>query len=246
MNGICKLCCQEKELCKQSHIIPNFMYKSLFDDNNRMHAIQTERGKIKLQGSRQTGEFEKHILCQPCDNETIGKLDRYASLVLYEGYPKKIERRTDPDGTEYTYCAGLDYTQFKLFLLSILWRSSISDRSLFKEVSLGLHEDSIRQMLLSGDPGEQLKYPCLIMTYLNLEQFPDDVVAQPSLSKVNGGFVYKFLISGMIYIFFVSKYIIPDGLKECAINRNGELKIIHMLPQVAKNALSDMLGLKHR
>ena len=79
-------------------------------------------------------EFDKDILCHSCDNETLGKLERYASLILYDGYPKIVEYRECPDGRKYTYCAGIDYTQFKLFLLSVLWRASISKRPLFGEV----------------------------------------------------------------------------------------------------------------
>ena len=243
MMGKCKLCGEEKELCKQSHIIPNFMYKDLFDEKNRMYAIQSEEGGIKQKGIRQTGEFEANILCKGCDNGTLGKLERYASLILYDGYPKIIEHRKSPDGMTYTYCAELDYAKFKLFLLSLLWRASISSRPQFKEVHLGPHEERIRRMLFGGNPGEQLEYPCLIMTYLNREDYPSDLVTQPSQSKVDGGYIYKFLIGGMIYIFFVSKNIIQERLTDVVINPKGELKILHMPPEMAKKALSNMLGI---
>ena len=59
MIGKCKLCGHEKELCKQSHIIPNFMYKDLFDENNRMYTISGKKNVISKTGVRQTGEFEK-------------------------------------------------------------------------------------------------------------------------------------------------------------------------------------------
>ena len=243
MNGICKLCGKEKKLCSQSHIIPNFMYNDLFDHDNRMNEIQSKKGTIHRKGTHQTGEFDKHILCQTCDNDTIGKLDRYASLILYDGYPKILEQQISLGGLRYTNCTDLDYTQFKLFLLSILWRASISSRPFFSEVHLGPHEGRIRQMLLESDPSEQLEYPCLIMTYLNLNDFPVDIVSQPSLSRVDGGYIYKFLIGGMIYIFYVSKHIIPSQLSDFAINRDGELKIIHFQPRVAKRIFSDMLGI---
>ena len=243
MVGKCKLCGEAKKLCEQSHIIPNFMYQDLFDENNRMHAIQIKESKIKQLGYRQTGEFDKHILCHSCDNETLGKLDRYASLILYDGYPKIFEHRAGPD-REYTYCAEIDYAQFKLFLLSVLWRASISDRPLFREVQLGPHEERIRQMLLNTDPGEQLKYPCLIMTYRHLKEYPEDIVAQPSRSRVNGGHIYKFLIGGMIYIFFISKHAIPPALMDVAINPKGEMKIIHSPPRLARRALGSMIGVK--
>jgi hypothetical protein len=244
MVGKCKLCSEDKKLCEQSYIIPNFMYQDLFDENNRMHAIQIKESKIKQLGSRQTGEFDKYILCHSCDNETLGKLDTYVSLILYDGYPKTFQRCARPDGMKYTYFAEIDYARFKLFLLSVLWRASISDRPLFREVKLGPHEERIRQMLLNGDPGEQLKYPCLMMTYRHLKEYPGDIVTQPSRSRVNGGHIYKFLIGGMIYIFFISKHAIPPALMDVAINPKGEMKIIHSSPRLARKALGNMIGLK--
>jgi hypothetical protein len=240
MVGKCKLCGEAKKLCEQSHVIPNFMYQDLLDEYKRMHAIRIKESQIKRLGSRQTGEFDKHILCHSCDNETLGKLDTYASLILYDGYPKIFQYCVRPDGMKYTYFAEIDYARFKLFLLSLLWRASISVRPLFREVRLGPHEERIRQMLLNGEPGEQLKYPCVMVTHPHLK----DIVTQPSRSRVNGGHVYKFLIGGIIYIFFISKHAIPPDLMDVPISPKGEIKIIYSSPRLARKALGNMIGLK--
>ncbi len=247
MVGKCKLCFGEKELCKQSHIIPNFMYKGIFDDKNRLLLVGSEKGILTERGYRQTGEFDNQILRHSCDNVTLGKLDRYASLILYDGYPKIFENRKDNNGMEYTFCGEIDYTKFKLFLLSIVWRASVSKRPLFKEVQLGPHEDRIRQMIINGDPGEQFSYPCLIMTYLHLKDFPSDLVGQPSRTRFGGGYIYKFLIGGMIYIFFISNHIIlliPPEIRNCVINLEGELKIIHSSPALSRRILGSMIGIR--
>jgi len=242
MLGKCKLCGEVKELCNQSHIIPNFMYKDLFDEKHRAHVIKSQKGSVQQIGYRQSGEFDKNILCQKCDNEILGKLDRYASLILFDGYPKILENRVSPNGMRFTYCAEIDYKKFKLFLLSILWRASISSKPLFVEVELGPHQEIIRQMLLTNSPGEHLEYPCLILTYLHLKSYPKDVVAQPSKSRIDGGYVYKLLIGGMIYIFFISKHIIPSELMDVAISPNGEMKIIHSPPRTVQKVLKNITG----
>ena len=242
MNKECELCGEEKELCKRSHIIPNFMYRDLFDEKGRMNLIQTKEGQYEIKGFRQSGEKEGGILCPTCDNERLGKLERYASLILYGGYSRIAEPRQTFDGLRYLYCADLDYTKFKLFLLSILWRASISSKPLFREVSLGPYEDEIRQMILSGDPGEQMVYPCLIMTYLSLEDLPSDLVTQPSQARVDGGYVYKFLIGGLVYVFFVTRRITPEWVADVAINQEGEMKIVIPKAGIVQKILSDMTG----
>ncbi len=74
---------------------------------------------MKQRGYRQIVEFDSHLLDYSCDNETLGKLERYASLMLHDGYPKILENPERTDGIKYTYCAGIEYSQFQLFLLSI-------------------------------------------------------------------------------------------------------------------------------
>src|SRR5690606_7650725 len=98
MIGPCRLCLEEKELIKRSHIIPNFMYKELVDHKNRMILMSLEAGQIERSGFRQSGEFDSDILCADCDNTRLGKLDRYASLVLYDGYEKSFSGATYQEG----------------------------------------------------------------------------------------------------------------------------------------------------
>lgn len=61
MIGRCKLCLGEKELCKKSHIIPDFMYQDIFDDKHRLLLVQSENGSIQQKGIRQSGEYEGDI-----------------------------------------------------------------------------------------------------------------------------------------------------------------------------------------
>ena len=148
--GQCKLCLTEKELCKKSHIIPDFMYKEIYDEKHSLISFKTHTlhsGQIVFNGA-----YEKDILCEDCDNNLIGGFENYASRVLYGGkIPVSIKNFIKPDGLEFSQAQGVDYIKFKLFLLSVLWRASISSNDFFSSVSLGsLYEEKIRQMILLG------------------------------------------------------------------------------------------------
>ena len=55
----------------------------------------------------------------------------------------------------------VEYAPFKLFQLSLLWRMHIADDPLFKQVDLGtVHADRLRTMLLAGEAGRSIDYPC--------------------------------------------------------------------------------------
>ena len=146
----CKLCLLAKPLLNKSHIIPDFMYQELFDKDHKIYRLKTSN--TDKYSKVPTGEYDQNILCAECDNVRIGQFEHYASKVLYGGklavseFPTFINQ-VNPHGMKYTYCQNINYKKFKLFLLSILWRASISKRDFFSSVSLGPHEEIIRQMI---------------------------------------------------------------------------------------------------
>ena len=218
------------------------MYKDIFDEKNRLYEVTVTKDKDLKTRLRQTGAYEGQILCQSCDNQVIGKLERYARLVLYGGSPKKLQNRANNKGMKYTFYEEIDYTKFKLFLLSLLWRAGISQLTIFKNVKLGPHEDKIRQMILDSNPGDFKKYPCVLASFRNLKEAPHQLIGQPGLVKDGDGFRYLFLIGGVLYIFYVSHHNIPDWVDECAINENGELKLLHMTKRGASAAFRNFIG----
>ena len=112
---VCKLCLNEKPLLKNSHIIPNFMYKDLFDYGHRLANVNlNDFSKVKYQ---QSGFKEGNILCYDCDNVVIGRLERYACNFLYTSNNTATKEYISGDSVNIPYqrYLKLDYTQLKLF-----------------------------------------------------------------------------------------------------------------------------------
>jgi hypothetical protein len=161
-HGNCRLCGEPKPLIKKSHIIPDFMYDGMFDDHHQLHKFEPVSyfaGKSNM-SRPSSGEYEGGLLCADCDNKRIGHhLEDYAAQFLYSTEalpdiirPRVTNYRDERDGFGYTIIENADYTRFKLFLLSILWRASISNRKFFDQINLGELEDVIRHMILNNDP----------------------------------------------------------------------------------------------
>jgi len=193
----CKLCQKEKRLHK-SHIIPEFLYKSLYDENShRFHCISSLPEKENTW--KQKGEWDR-LLCSDCE-QRISKLERYASLVLMGGAEIEIEVHRGA----FNF-GGIDYKQFKLFQLSILWRAAVSNRPMFRMVNLGKHEEIIRNMLLSANPGEVYNYGCIMCATMHDRNHIDSIIIQPELTRVDGQIVYRFVFSGFWWLFFCSSH----------------------------------------
>lgn len=224
------------------------MHKGLRDEDNKFFLINTE--DYSKSEKKYTGEFESDILCQECDNKIIGQYETYAHKILYggkinKGENIKIKNLKSQGGLVSTCVKGIDYKKFKLFLLSLLWRSSISSREFYKQVTLGPHEEIIRKMILSGNPGEQLDYPCFISTYLNnKDKLSPDFIGQPVRVKNSDGTKYAFLIGGFVYMFFISNHNTPAWVSENAVNTDNRMLIPHMSEEMGVEILNYFLGIK--
>lgn len=238
----CRLCRQDVSLLSKSHIIPDFMYQDIFDEKHRLVKFTTLTPNSK--STIHSSEYESGILCQNCDNNIIGSLESYTALVLFGG---RVSTSSNdyilPDGLEYTQVTNIDYVKFKLFLLSMLWRASISSRPFFKNVSLGPYEEEIRNMILSGNPGRPGDFPCIISSYLKTS-FPKEIVAEPRRIRLDGFIAYSFLIGGLLYNVKVIKNDRTDWVLESTVNESNEMKIIHIPEQWTKELLESYLGVR--
>ena len=161
---ICQLCKEEKPLLKNSHIIPNFLYRGLFDEKHKI--INVNLNNLKDKEVHQTGFKDRDILCATCDNGILGKLERYASNTIF-GNNDSIEiefHQGNKEIVSFVRYKNLDYTQIKLFFLSILWKSHISKHRFFNEIELGVkYSEQLRQMIYHNDAGAEDAFEVLLI-----------------------------------------------------------------------------------
>jgi hypothetical protein len=146
----------------------------------------------------------------------------------------------------FSHCTNISYIKLKLFLLSVLWRASISTRPFFSCINLGPHEETLRRMILEGNPGEASDYPILFMTFANDKTMPKDIIAQPQKRKTKNGYtIYIFIIGGMIYVFYVNaiNHKLPDFVITQTIKPTNDLNILHIPPGKGWDLILSYMGL---
>lgn len=90
---------------------------------------------------------------------------------------------------------AVDYSSFKLFHLSVLFRASVCCLPTFREIDLGKHLERIRQMLIRQDPGECWEYP--VSGLVPLHHKTKDIV--PLVSKGQKGRIGDLNCYAMLY-----------------------------------------------
>jgi hypothetical protein len=189
----CALCLNERQL-RQSHIIPEFLFRPLYDEKHRAQAMSTSKDAPTTFLQR---GIREELLCAECENR----------LSVYENYWRQIFFGSDRVRIgRINRFVGLDYTRLKLFQLSILWRAGISELPPYQEVELGNHAEELRRMILEGRPGRAWEYPCVVSFLVHENEPVMGLIIQPKQKQVDGHTYYLMAAGGQLWHFFVSSH----------------------------------------
>jgi hypothetical protein len=193
----CALCRQSLPLLR-SHVLPEFVYKPTYNAQHTAVLYDLESGK---KGKRQKG-FTERLLCATCEAH-IGRWENYFARVWL--HPQHSVRPTTLVGGTVTV-QGLDYAQFKLFHMSLIWRAGASQLKEFKHVHLGAQQETMRRRLLADDPGAPDEYPVfgIAMRDPATGGFQDKLVKGFDSSRVGGHWVHVALFGGVLWHYYTS------------------------------------------
>jgi hypothetical protein len=196
----CRLCEREGTLC-DSHILPEFIFRPTYEVETRAATqVDLERQRV---WSTQRG-FTERLLCGDCEAK-FNRWETYFSRVWY--HPTQALRPSTLS-SQFVRVSGLDYANFKLFHLSIVWRCGVSKLSFFQQVRLGAHEPKLRKRLLLEDPGTPEQYPMLTLALRDhlTGGFQDTLVTQPRGGRMNGRWFYALTFGGVMWHYLVSEH----------------------------------------
>lgn len=199
MLSSCKLCGSSSPL-RRSHVLPEFLYRPTYDTTNTAVYLNLKYGK---RSKRQQGIHER-LLCEHCE-QRFGKWESYFAKLWF--HPTLSIRPAELNSNTVTI-SGIEYDQFKLFHISLIWRSGVSTLGEFADVTLGKHEPKIRNLLLTSDPGEPSDYPFfgIALKDVTTGGFQDELVKLPNVLRIRGHRVYSFVFGGVSWYYFVSSH----------------------------------------
>jgi hypothetical protein len=218
--GICKLCHQEKELCN-SHIFPEFCYENIYDRNPRRFLEYSNNQKMDHK-YYQKG-IREHLLCRDCEN-ILSINEKYFKENVFN---ETLDLKSDNNTHKYII---VDYQKTKLFLLSILWRMGISSLTEFRFVRLANHEEIIRNMILTGNPGEEYQYGCLILRDPDIKRSEifEHSISSPSNTdlKIDGHRFCVLPLAGIFFVFIISSHTNKFQNKDFFLKKDGRMPIM--------------------
>lgn len=208
--------CQQNKVLRRSHIVPEFLYKEMYDPKHRFFALScdaSDRERWHQKGLREP------LLCADCEI-LFSRFEGYAAKVFYGGGVASSQRHQD-----LLVLHGLDYASLKLFFLSLLWRFGVTSIAELKGASLGPHSERLRKMLLAQDPGDPLTYPCMLTAVMWEGKHLGDLIVPPCLARIGGQHIWSIVVAGIVFTFFVAKHIPVAAPAPAFLQKTGTMII---------------------
>ena len=210
----------EAKLCL-SHIVPEFCYKSIYEDKHRLVGLSATAEGIK-RSFMQKGHREP-LFCQGCETH----LSHYERIFHDFWYKKVIP--IESVEAEFPIVRGIDYNSMKLFHLSVIWRHHLAAE--VGNINLGLYADIIRGMLLKGDAGPEDYLPVLGCLLLDDEKKVMDrsVSMEPEIIPFGHADLYAICYAGCDWLFLVGEPLNQAQKKTArvfGIRKNGTMRLM--------------------
>lgn len=178
------------------------------------------------------------LFCESCEQY----FNEYCEKPFLEQWVR-AKPLPNPWDTDDVHWVTVRYDTFKLFHLSVLFRAGVSTLPTYSEVSLGPHQEILRQMLLSRDPGEDWQYPIFAYAVIHHQtKRLITMVSQAQRSSFGGQRCYGIMYAGVEWWICVSSHRNAE-LQTAGLQSNGRMPF-HAVPwnelpiiQAAANAL---------
>lgn len=170
------------------------MYEGIYEEESHTAISVSSHPRHRKPLPVQKGVWE-WLLCRKCE-QRFSRLESYAAPLLTRvgemcdqvgrtGIPRPVVRVPE-----------FDYTTFKLFGLSLLWRMGESSNHMFGSVRLGPHAERLRSMLLADEPGKGEEYAFTFLRILGIG-FAGTLITAPAPTRFGDGAVRTYLLKAM-------------------------------------------------
>ncbi|MCF6212118.1 MAG: hypothetical protein L3J88_12015 [Gammaproteobacteria bacterium] len=96
---------------------------------------------------------------------------------------------------------------------------------MFKNVSLGPHELTIKKILISNKPGTEIEYCCVMMAIKAGADAMSSFIGQPEKRRINGYVVYRFIFGSIAWLYFVASHNVPKIIREFVLSETGTVRM---------------------
>jgi len=201
----CRNCGEKKTI--RAHIVPAWFGRELLRSGKSFVELRPKSAK-----SKQTGLFDKEILCGVCDKK-LGVYDEYAATV-FKRFPSHAIIRNGQFRLD-----NVDCDKLVSFVASVLWRASISKHEQCKDVNLDSWEDKLRKVIFNEAPLASIpQFQVLMIRYTSHITDPANIYSLPVRATGMDVNCYGMALKGFRILAKVDANPFSDDFTQIVIN----------------------------
>ncbi|MCB6183150.1 hypothetical protein LIN78_06300 [Leeia sp. TBRC 13508] len=215
---LCRLCNTAGKFSK-SHIIPEAFWRELRIGNEAPILISSHENTYPKR--RPIGVYDSSILCEKCES-TFNDLDSYGIDILLNKRHTYFEEISRKNTIEVGWHSStIDNHKLLAFLVSILWRASVSSDEFYAKVQLGPLEELARQVVLNPES----EIPSIFDAVLSI--WRDDeiktslkkAIMDPFKEKWEGVTAYRFYLGNIVAYIKADQRNFPEKFRKFSIKK---------------------------
>ena len=240
----CKLCLSQVDKLHKSHIIPECLYKPVYDTKHRFAPITTKnKNNLNIQ---QKG-FREKLLCSACEQK-FSVWEKSLKEQLVEISTCQGNNLSVTKFNQYLIVENINYDNFKKCLLSILWRMDISTIDIFEACKLGPYSEKIRTILDEDSFVQSSQYPVLISQILVKTVHKPELMTGMFSGRIKGMRTQSFVVYGYLFDIIIKDRNLPKDMEAIYLSDTGraviekkDIKSINIGDKMLRRFLDDDL-----
>lgn len=213
----CRLCLEKTEKLVDSHIIAQSIHALSIRPDNPTGAKLVYSNDIYPKSSK-TGIYDQ-FLCSSCEN-IFQKWEGHALEFFRQTYKISI-----PTNSTHIKLDNFDYSNLKLFFMSILWKADTSKNDFYRQVNIGKkHHEILREFIKNQTQINWQNY-AIFMERFNSNRPAASIMRSPQKSKMEDITFYTFYMAAFKVHIKCDSREIPKYMSEHFLRDNKPLFI---------------------
>ncbi|ENW92105.1 hypothetical protein [Acinetobacter dispersus] len=236
--GICKLCCEEKEL-QRSHVIGKTVFSRILRKSIGNAGISICLKYKKISKSNDT--WDSKLLCKSCESFFNRKFEDYSIHVL-----RKEQKGVDTTESDLgMFFKNINQYRLILYICSIYWRAAYSSHECYNGIVI---ERGVSQYLINVFKDKCDLNPKTISARIRLladenvgklSEYPVSMIVNPYHRLKEKGYVFCMAFEGYFFELFINSTSFKERLKPGYLNRKEKTLFIPLvyikdIPEIAE------------
>ena len=234
----CTLCGLTRKLIN-AHAIPEAFFRELRVDGEAPLLVSGEQGQLPKRAP--IGVYDEGILCEVCE-PNFGTIDDYGIKVFLKNFDTYFDPVEQGGRTAGFMSATADPNRLLQFLVSVLWRASVSMHAFYSKVDLGPHESLARLAVNTPGAGLSEVFDAVLSRWKDDDELvPTKAILDPRRENWLGVNGYRLYLGETVAFVKVDARPFPAPLKASSLRSAPPVFVVARLMAESK----DIGALRH-